>query len=712
MKAMRILIAALFAVVFTGAAVAKDTIAVLPFTGGTAEEGETIAELFSYNRELNAVFAPIPRTSITRAIGDEREFQAHSGMTDPSRVAAIGKQLGVQYIIAGNIAKLGNNNLLIISILKIDDLRQIAGDIQTYAKIEEIQGKLPDMARNIVEATKIDVSKLDKLAVIPVELRGNVDSQAADALAQILAINLIRSGKYAVYPRTATLEQVKEEYKNQREAGNTAYENRTEIGKGENPEFVLSVAARRLGSLNMFNASIVNLESGVQTLGGSVNYESLNDGIGVMESLTWELTGMIPPGLSLAQSLAWLNDNAAEGGDYTITLKNNESLAPQTLSCGGKTVNITLEGGSAERRISLSSNGSLFTVEKGVTLTLGANVTLQGRSANNASLVKVNEGGTLVLKDRAKITGNTYSSSSSNSFGGGVYVKGGTFTMEGGTISGNIASAYAYAIPTYGGGVSVSGGTFTMEGGTISGNTANSTTSSSESYAGSFAIALGGGVYVSGTFTMNGGIISDNTATANSKSPAASSVSRSYAAGGGVSVDGTFTMAGGTISSNTASNSSTASSNSESFSVSYGGGVSVSGGTFTMAGGTISGNTANSSSNSNSSIYGGGVFVYGSGTFTMAGGTISGNTASTDSKSADSKGGGVYVFGTFTKQSGGVIYGSNASASLKNTVTSGDANGHAVYFHISDSSNRKRNSTAGAGVTLNSNVSGSVGGWE
>jgi TolB-like protein len=287
----RILAAVLFAALFTRAALAKDNLAVLPFTGGTAEEGETIAELFSFSDELNNAFVPIPRTSITRAIGSEQKFQTSAGMTDPDTIAAIGRQLGAQYVVAGNIAKLGNRNLLIISILKIDDLRQIAGDIQTYTRIEEIQDKLPDMVRNIVEATAIDSSRLDKLAVTPVELGGNIDTRVADTLAQILSMNLIRSQKYAVYPRTATLSQVQNEYSNQL-SGITADENVVDIGRGENPRFVLSVIARRLGNRNMFNASIINLESGGQLVGRSVNYTSLDDGITVMESLARELTGV------------------------------------------------------------------------------------------------------------------------------------------------------------------------------------------------------------------------------------------------------------------------------------------------------------------------------------------------------------------------------------------------------------------------------------
>ena len=109
-----------------------------------------------------------------------------------------------------------------------------------------------------------------------------------------------------------------------------------------------------------------------------------------------------------------------------------------------------------------------------------------------------------------------------------------------------------------------------------------------------------------------------------------------------------------------------------------------------MSNGEISENTASS--------YGGGVYVS-SGTFTMSGGTLSGNNGG-------SRGGGVYVgsSGTFTKESGGTIYGMDASDSLKNTATYG----YAAYV----SSGERRNSTAGEGVTLDSSVSSEAGGWE
>ncbi|MDR2797070.1 MAG: hypothetical protein LBB80_01885 [Treponema sp.] len=43
---------ALAGLLASAAASAKDMLAVLPFTGGTEEDGETIAELFSFEKEL------------------------------------------------------------------------------------------------------------------------------------------------------------------------------------------------------------------------------------------------------------------------------------------------------------------------------------------------------------------------------------------------------------------------------------------------------------------------------------------------------------------------------------------------------------------------------------------------------------------------------------------------------------------------------------
>ncbi|MDR0722418.1 MAG: hypothetical protein LBF75_06435, partial [Treponema sp.] len=56
------------------------------------------------------------------------------------------------------------------------------------------------MAKTIAEASKKDASNLPRFAVPPVRLFGGSDNRDADTLAQILAVHLIRSGKYGGIP--------------------------------------------------------------------------------------------------------------------------------------------------------------------------------------------------------------------------------------------------------------------------------------------------------------------------------------------------------------------------------------------------------------------------------------------------------------------------------------------------------------------------------
>lgn len=191
---------------------------------------------------------------------------------------------------------------------------------------------------------------------------------------------------------------------------------------------------------------------------------------------------------------------------------------------------------------------------------------LNGHTLNLAGTTLFVDSGSFTLcdcKGGGKITG-----------GGslpGVIVNGGSFIMNGGTITGN------------GGGVQVASAngsaSFIMKGGSITGNTCDSSTYD-------YSYSCGGVIVTGGSFTMNGGSITGNTAKG----------SIATIASGGVLVasGGRFTMTGGEITNNQCN--VTMSGND------FAGGVRVSsfliGGSFTVSGdAVISGNTAKGSAN-------------------------------------------------------------------------------------------------------------------
>ena len=100
-------------------------------------------------------------------------------------------------------------------------------------------------------------------------------------------------------------------------------------------------------------------------------------------------------------------------------------------------------------------------------------------------------GGTVIMNDGAKITNHKRTSG----YGPAVYMDGGNFKMNGGTISG-------CEIRNYGGAIYLDGGSFEMNGGIIENN---KTTSDASSYG-------GGAFYVrAAKLTINGGLIQKNS---------------------------------------------------------------------------------------------------------------------------------------------------------------------------------------------------------
>ena len=222
---------------------------------------------------------------------------------------------------------------------------------------------------------------------------------------------------------------------------------------------------------------------------------------------------------------------------------------------------VTMNGGSITGNTAANNGGGVYAFSGTFTMNDG---TIAGNkaTAKNGGGVYAN-GSTAFTVKGGTIGGSTAADANAAKYGGGVYVKNGTFTMSGGKVTGNSASKD-------GGGVRLDKGTFNMSGSAvISRNTAG---------------GYGGGVDANdGSFTMSGGSITGNTTT--NESP-------DWSGGGGVFAfdDGSFTMSGGSITGNNAIR---------------GGGVELTGsGTMTVSGSVqITNNWQKGTLNSASGVY-------------------------------------------------------------------------------------------------------------
>ena len=276
----------------------KPKLAIFPITGGTGNDGAAIAELFSYDPEISRVFSRVPRMSIN-AIMKEHEFQQATGLTDSDTISRLGRQSEADYVVAGHICTLGSSKLLLITIIHVESFQQIAGDYREFKKIEEVEYIIPEIAKRIVDAVKINRSNLDGLALFPFDIpksdANKVNKNDAQVLAQILATEIANSGKYAVLPRMSGLKQVMEEH-NIQSLGLINPYNIKKIGKALNAKYVLDAKVTSLGDKKKFSVNVIDVELGTmlegEKGGASEDYIKIDDGLIKMASLARKLTGM------------------------------------------------------------------------------------------------------------------------------------------------------------------------------------------------------------------------------------------------------------------------------------------------------------------------------------------------------------------------------------------------------------------------------------
>ena len=193
---------------------------------------------------------------------------------------------------------------------------------------------------------------------------------------------------------------------------------------------------------------------------------------------------------TISADTTW-NDGDTVGGvtisGGTVTINGDVGITAAITIKG----NVTFTGGGTLNR--MSPSGNLIKVESG-SLTLN-NVTIDGNNVTisdswTAAAINMADG-TVIMNDGAKITNHKRTSG----YGPAVYMDGGNFKMNGGTISGCESR-------NYGGAIYLDGGSFEMNGGIIENN---KTTSDASSYG-------GGAFYVrAAKLTINGGLIQKNS---------------------------------------------------------------------------------------------------------------------------------------------------------------------------------------------------------
>ena len=267
--------------------------------------------------------------------------------------------------------------------------------------------------------------------------------------------------------------------------------------------FVGNVATTTGGGINVYS-SILNMSGG--TISG--NSADKGGGLNLIMGSNATITG------------GNITSNKAENGGGVQVADSAELDASNLVIEKNEAANNgggIYAPGEKDKKYSISLNGvSIKDNKAGISSKNGG---VGGGICASRAWREESSTGTLTLTN-SEITGNRGAN------GGGIYLDAGiTATMDGGEISGNIASTTSTTKHPSGGGIQVNG-TFTMNSGEISNNIKDGQWSG------------GAGAFVSGTFTMNGGEVSGNIDTCTEKETQTIGGGAFYVMGGTLNIHG------------------------------------------------------------------------------------------------------------------------------------------------------------------------------
>jgi hypothetical protein len=108
----------------------------VPASGVNQGDAEVLAQLLATEVANSGKYAVLPRTSQIQAVMTEHEIQ-RSGITEGNSIRAIGQALNAQYVLAGNVRRLGQTNMFTVQILEVESASLITGSAENYSTIAD-----------------------------------------------------------------------------------------------------------------------------------------------------------------------------------------------------------------------------------------------------------------------------------------------------------------------------------------------------------------------------------------------------------------------------------------------------------------------------------------------------------------------------------------------------------------------------------------------
>lgn len=275
-------------------AFAQYNVTIIPFTGGDADDGSTIArflqrDITNYNKNFNI----IQRTAEMRDLARERQYQK-SGIIDADTIARMGRSVGANYVITGHIYVIADQRIVVVSMTDVATLRQTAGTYYIYRTISDIKNRLPAISKYLIDHTlRYRNSKAPILAVLPfnIVLKSGTDETEAEVLSQVFIGKIANSGKYIVVQRPELINKIIYDQGIQPNRLATSSDTLRKVSNATGAQYALTAFIPKHGGDTLISAEIMDINTMQQLSRGSVEYRGIKDGAPLMDELTYQVLG-------------------------------------------------------------------------------------------------------------------------------------------------------------------------------------------------------------------------------------------------------------------------------------------------------------------------------------------------------------------------------------------------------------------------------------
>jgi formylglycine-generating enzyme required for sulfatase activity len=324
----------------------KPTLALLPFSGKSSGDTETVMILLANQERIRNAFTVIPaHTNFSDII---QALQSRD--SDTANGDDVKKSFNADFVIIVHTEVLADSNLVIIDMVNTETLQLLAGDYQKYHEIRALRTALPDIAQKMINALQGDTG-LPKLAVLPfyTPASGGVETTL---LTRLLAIAIAESGKYALFPWAATI--------NPGSTGLTiSYSGIIDadsvkaIGRIINAGYVLVGDALNLRGTNLVMAFILNTDDAGLLSEGEIEYTVVTDDLAILSELAQVLTKTSAP-IQAAASIPTA-ERDIPAGDTEDSLKRLVTIGAGVFTMGSPGSEISRDPDEIQHQVMMSS---------------------------------------------------------------------------------------------------------------------------------------------------------------------------------------------------------------------------------------------------------------------------------------------------------------------------------------------------------------------